>query len=52
MCAAAMARSRDEIDPNLYDKITRGKEPITERPACWSARHNGCAITRGPFPER
>jgi oxaloacetate decarboxylase alpha subunit len=20
------------IDPNLYDKITRGKEPITERP--------------------
>ena len=39
-----------DIDPNLYDKITRGAEPITERPGV----HVPMALdrlrkTRGPF---
>jgi oxaloacetate decarboxylase alpha subunit len=39
-----------EIDPNLYDKITRGAEPITERPgALVEPALERLRKTRGPF---
>lgn len=39
-----------EIDPNLYDKITRGAEPITERPgALVEPALDRLRKTRGPF---
>jgi oxaloacetate decarboxylase alpha subunit len=38
------------IDPNLYDKITRGAEPITERPgARVPPALDRLRKTRGPF---
>ena len=38
------------IDPNLYDKITRGAEPIKERPgACMPPALDRIRKTRGPF---
>ena len=38
------------IDPNLYDKITGGKEPITERPgALVSPEVKRIRKLRGPF---
>ncbi len=38
------------IDPNLYDKITRGEEPITERPgALVPPALDRIRKTRGPF---
>lgn len=38
------------IDPNLYDKITRGKEPIRERPgALVPPALDRIRATRGPF---
>lgn len=39
-----------DIDPNLYDKITRGAEPITERPGALVAPAlDRIKKTRGPF---
>ncbi|MGI9411724.1 MAG: pyruvate carboxylase subunit B [Hyphomicrobiaceae bacterium] len=39
-----------DIDPNLYDKITRGEEPITERPgALVPPALKRLRETRGPF---
>ncbi len=39
-----------KIDPNLYDKITRGAEPITERPgALVEPALERLRATRGPF---
>lgn len=39
-----------EIDPNLYDKITRGAEPITERPgALVEPALERVRKSRGPF---
>ena len=39
-----------DIDPNLYDKITRGAEPITERPGVHVPMAlNRLRKTRGPF---
>jgi oxaloacetate decarboxylase alpha subunit len=39
-----------KIDPNLYDKITRGAEPITERPgALVEPALERLRRTRGPF---
>lgn len=39
-----------QIDPNLYDKIARGAEPITERPgALVPPALNRIRATRGPF---
>lgn len=39
-----------EIEPNLYDKITRGAEPITERPgALVEPALKRLRKTRGPF---
>ncbi len=38
------------IDPNLYDKITRGAEPITERPGVLvEPALDRLRKTRGPF---
>ena len=50
MCAAATARSPGRIDPNLYDKIARGAEPITERPgALVPPALDRIRAARGPF---